>query len=229
MSASIDASPLGSAQFSDVHDGAETFSQGLRGEDPGRTREVLIEREGDGRLYYSTRLQYAPLPIYSERSNAGIDVRREYSVQRDNQWVLLEEPFRVERGELVRVDLYVSLPSARHFVVVDDPVPGGLEPVNRNLATSSGLDAEAGDYPTSGGSWWFNFDDWRGFGHSRWSFYHRELRHDAVRFFSDYLPAGNYHLSYSAQAIATGEFRLLPVHAEEMYDRTFTERGEPVN
>ena len=218
VTASIDSAPLGHIEFTDIRDEAERFSQGLTDEDPGRARQVLIEREGDGRLYYSTRLQYAPLASYSVRTNAGIDIRREYSVQRDDQWVLLEEPLRVERGELVRVDIYVSLPSARHFVVVDDPVPGGLEPVNRDLATSSVVDAEAGDYQTSAGSWWFNFDDWRSFGHSRWSFYHRELRHDAVRFFSDYLPAGNYHLSYSAQAIATGEFRVLPVHGEEMYD-----------
>ena len=131
---------------------------------------------------------------------------------------MLEQPFNIERGELVRVDIYVSLPTARHFVVVDDPMPGGLEPVNRDLATTSVVDAEAGDFKSSDGSWWYNFDDWRGFGYSRWSFYHRELRHDAVQFFSDYLPAGNYHLSYSAQAIATGEFKIAPVHSEEMYD-----------
>jgi uncharacterized protein YfaS (alpha-2-macroglobulin family) len=32
------------------------------------------------------------------------------------------------------------------------------------------------------------------------------------------LPAGNYHLSYTAQAIASGEFVVMPVYAEEMYD-----------
>jgi uncharacterized protein YfaS (alpha-2-macroglobulin family) len=32
------------------------------------------------------------------------------------------------------------------------------------------------------------------------------------------LPPGNYHLSYSAQAIAVGEFAVMPTHAEEMYD-----------
>ena len=127
-------------------------------------------------------------------------------------------PSTSRAGELVRVDIYVSLPTARHFVVVDDPVPGGLEPVNRDLANTSVVDGEAGDFRSSGGAWWYNFDDWRGFGYSRWSFYHRELRHDAVRFFSDYLPAGNYHLSYSAQAIAAGEFKVAPVHSEEMYD-----------
>ena len=127
--------------------------------------------------------------------NAGIDVHREYSVQRDGQWVLLANPMQIRRGELVRVDLYVSLPTARNFVVIDDPVPGGLEPVNRDLANASLVDAAAGDFQAAGGSWWFQFSDWQGYGVSRWSFYHQELRHDAARFYSEYLPPGNYHLS----------------------------------
>ena len=150
--------------------------------------------------------------------NAGIDVRREYSVQRDGEWVLLTSPMAIRRGELVRVDLFVSLPTARHFVVVDDPVPGGLEPVNRDLANASLVDAAAGECRPAGGSWWFNFSDWHGYGESRWSFYHQELRHDAVRFYSEYLAPGNYHVSYTAQAIAVGEFTVMPAHAEEMYD-----------
>ena len=218
VTAALDSASMGENEFTDIRDEAVTFSRDLREGDPGQIRKVRITREGDGRLYYATRLRYAPLLQYARRTNAGIDIRREYSVQRDDKWVLLEQPFNIERGELVRVDIYVSLPTARHFVVVDDPVPGGLEPVNRDLATTSVVDAEAGDFNSSGGSWWYNFDDWRGFGYSRWSFYHRELRHDAVRFFSDYLPAGNYHLSYSAQAIATGVFKIAPVHSEEMYD-----------
>ena len=62
---------------------------------------------------------------------------------------------------------------------------------------------------------------------SRWSFYHQELRHHAVRFYSEYLPAGNYHLSYTAQAIAPGEFIVMPVHAEEMYDPDVFGKGVP--
>ena len=62
------------------------------------------------------------------------------------------------------------------------------------------------------------FPNWFSYSFSRWSFYHKELRHDSVRFYSDWLPAGNYHLSYTAQAIAEGEFVSMPVYAEEMYD-----------
>ena len=49
---------------------------------------------------------------------------------------------------MVRVDIFLSLPAAGNFVVVDDPIPGGLEPVNRDLATASMIDAaeRAGAY-----------------------------------------------------------------------------------
>jgi uncharacterized protein YfaS (alpha-2-macroglobulin family) len=124
----------------------------------------------------------------------------------------------MKRGEVVRVDLYVSAPAARNFVVVNDPLPGGLETVNRDLATASGVDADKGAFQAAGGSWFFKFSDWKGYNVSRWSFYHQEMRHDQVRFYADYLPPGNYHLSYTAQAIAEGQFTRMPVLVEEMYD-----------
>jgi hypothetical protein len=163
-------------------------------------------------------MRYAPTDDVAIEVNAGIDLRRELSVQRDGQWVLLASPYQISRGELVRVDLYVSLPTARHFVVIDDPVPGGLEPVNRDLANASLVDAAAGDFQAAAGAWWFRFGDWQEYGASRWTFYHQELRHDAARFYSEYLPPGNYHVSYTAQAIAVGDFAVMPAHAEEMYD-----------
>lgn len=214
----IDGEPFGQAHFDDRRDEAQNFERELEPIDVGKTRTVEIERRGTGRLYYATRLTFAPVADYALRVNAGVDIRREYSVQREGEWVVLKSRMRIARGELVRVDLFVSVPTARQFVVVDDPVPGGLEPVNRDLATASTVDADAGRYQASGGSWWFAFDDWQRYGVSRWSFYHQELRHDSARFFSDYLPAGNYHLSYTAQAIAAGRFTVMPVHAEEMYD-----------
>ena len=109
--------------------------------------------------------------------------------------------------------------------MVDDPVPGGLEPVNRDLATASTVDANQGIYKPAEGSWWFKQSDWSSYGISRWSFYHSELHHNAARFYSEYLPAGNYHLSYTAQVIAPGEFTILPVNAEEMYDPDVYGRG----
>ena len=218
VKASMDNATFGKATFKDIRDPAATLERPVQEGDAGRKTSVVIERTGTGRLYYATRLAYALPADMSHPENAGIEARREYSVERDGKWQILASPAQIQRGELVRVDLYLSVPAARNFVVVDDPVPGGLEAVNRDLATSSLVDAKKGEFQAAGGSFWFKFSDWIDFGVSRWSFYHQEIRHDSVRFYSDYLPAGNYHLSYAAQAIATGTFSALPAIAQEMYD-----------
>ena len=90
-------------------------------------------------------LSYDPSETSSDSVNAGIEIHREYSIERDGKWILVRSPVQVKTGDLVRVDLFVSLPSERYFVVVEDPVPGGLEPVNRELATSSEIDARKGN------------------------------------------------------------------------------------
>ncbi len=218
---------MGRTHFVDARDDSVEFQRTIQKDDPGRTSTMTLERKGQGRYYYSARLFYAPARLKLDPINAGIEIHREYSVERNGQWTVLKSPMALRRGELVRVDLFVSIPTARNFVVVDDPVPGGLEPVNRDLATASTVDADKGEFQHAGGSWWFRYTDWSSYGVSRWSFYHQELRHHAVRFYSEYLPAGNYHLAYTAQAIAPGEFVVMPVRAEEMYDPDVFGKGAP--
>jgi uncharacterized protein YfaS (alpha-2-macroglobulin family) len=209
---------IGEASFKGFRDKAAEMERPIKKQDPGKTGTVTLDIKGTGRIYYATRLSYAPLNLKDKPINSGIEVQREYSVERNHKWVLLKSPMHIKTGELVRVDLFVRLPAARNFVVVDDHVPGGLEPVNRDLATASVVDSEKGNFVASGGSFWYRFGDWHEYGYSHWSFYHKELRHHAVRFYSEYLPAGNYHLSYVAQAMAPGDFIVMPLHAEEMYD-----------
>jgi uncharacterized protein YfaS (alpha-2-macroglobulin family) len=145
-------------------------------------------------------------------------MRRQYSVLRNKEWILLKDGQTLRRGDNVRVDLYLSLPAARNYVVVNDPLPGALETVNRDLASASSVDDAQAQYDEAGGSLWFKYDDWIEFDASFWSFYHKELRHDSARFYADRLPAGNYHLSYMTQTIADGSFAAPPTLAEEMYD-----------
>ena len=194
------------------------FSRPLTAKDAGRSEDVTITPSGKGRFYSSTRLTYAPRDLKETPTNAGIELTREYSVIRDGAWTLLKAPVAIKQGELVKVDLFLRLAAPRNYVVVDDPIPGGLEPVNRDLSTSSAVDAQNNSVPAPQGSIWFDLREWIDFGASFWSFYHKELRHTSARFYSEYLPAGNYRLSYVSQAIAAGDFAILPAHAEEMYD-----------
>jgi uncharacterized protein YfaS (alpha-2-macroglobulin family) len=224
---SLDDQPLGTAVFSTFRDPPAELVRANRPDDAGRKATLTIARQGEGRVYYAARLSYAQSGAAATETNAGIEVRREYSVKRDGRWQLLADPIRIARGEVVRVDLYVSLPVARHFVVVDDAVPGGLEPVNRDLATASGVDADSAEFQAAGGAFWFRYADWSYYGTSLWSFYHRELKHDSARFYADYLAAGHYHLSYAAQAIAAGRFAAPATRAEEMYDPDIYGKGMP--
>ena len=216
--AALGGQAIGDAKFTAFRDPPATLVRPNGSADAGNKAELHIERQGTGRIYYATRLGYSLKDSVAKATNAGIEVVREYSVQRDGKWQVLTSPMEIKRGELVRVDLFVDVPGARNFVVVDDPVPGGLEPVNRELATASTVDADKGEFEAAGGSFWFKYGDWSEYGVALWDFYHRELRHDSARFYADYLPAGHYHLSYAAQAIASGEFSSSAAKAEEMYD-----------
>ncbi len=218
---------IGKASFRDFKDASVEMQHPIDEADPGRSVPLTLKRDGQGRVYYAARLHYAPKMLPTAPINAGMTVHREYSVERDGEWLLLQSPMQLQPGELVRVDLYLSLPAPRNFVVVDDPVPGGLEPVNRQLATASTVDAEQAKLTYAKHAFWYQHNDWRSYGYSRWSFYHQELRHHAAQFYSEYLPAGRYHLSYVAQAIAPGEFIVLPTRVEEMYDPDVFGQGVP--
>lgn len=144
----------------------------------------------------------------------GIEVQREYSVKRGQGWQLVDQNTLLTTGEVVGVDLYVTLPAERFFVVVDDPVPGGLEPVNKDLATAATQDEEKEAAP---GSIRHQSSPWQESSVGRHGFSHQELRHHAARFYAERLAAGRHHLQYTAQAIAPGDFQVPPLHAEEMY------------
>lgn len=217
VAARLDNEPLGKATMTERSSEPVELSRSLRPTDVGRRDTLTLTPEGTGRFYYTSRLSYAPKELKTAPTNAGMEVTREYSVQRNGQWTILKAPVTVTQGELVKVDLFLRLPAPRAYVVVDDPIPGGLEAVNRDLATSSTVDAQQGAFVGSQSSIWFDGREWIDFGASMWSFYHKELRDSSARFYSEYLPAGNYHLSYVSQAIAPGTFTMLPTHAEQMY------------
>jgi hypothetical protein len=227
VAVSLEGTELGKTRFGSFQDKPLSVSRPIDATDPGKRKVVRIEKQGDGRIYYATIMRYAPLSDQEKRVNAGIQIDREYYVEdkNDGSWSWLGREDRIKRGDVVRVDLYLRLPAARTQVVVDDPVPGGLEPVNTELATASQVDAAKAESQYAGGSLWMQFADWREYSYSFWSFNHRELLHDAVRFYAEYLPPGNYHLAYTAQAVAEGDFVTQPVFAGEMYDADVYGKG----
>ncbi len=208
---------IGEAKFDSFRSPARSFVREFGASDIGKKTNVAISKSGEGRVYATTRVTYAPTDSSAERQNAGMELIREWSVKRDGTWQLLAAKEALKSGDLVRVDLYLSLPAAQAFVAVDDPVAGGLEPVNSDLATSSKRDSEAANFAAADGAFRHKRKSWIEYGSGQ-GFYHQELGHNAVRFYADYLEPGNYHLSYSAQVVADGTFLAPPAKAEAMYE-----------
>ena len=230
----LNHTPMGEARFSKITDPPITLKHPIEKENSGENATLVINKNGPGSLYYTAAVTYVSGERSTHPVNAGMEIHKEISVERNGEWILLTsspaDPIQIRQGEVVRTDIFISVPAACNFVVVDDPIPGGLEPVNRDLATASMVDVEKGKTarPDKGSqdthAWPPKGSRWQEAAYrdrhdvSQWYFYHREMGHDHVRCYADRLPPGNYVLSYTAQAIARGTFAALPAQVLEMYD-----------
>lgn len=193
------------------------YSTPLKPELTGTPADLQIKQSGDSRFYYKATLQYEPNEVQTDRENFGIDIRKTYWVKSDDQWTELDDTHDLRRGDVVHVGLYLDIRDQRDFVIVDDPVPGFLQPINVRLAKTNVRETQPAidDYGQL-----FPKDvegKWHTLGSSRWGFYTRQIRNESVRFASDFLPSGRYRLYWSGRVISTGEFLVRPAHAEAMY------------
>jgi hypothetical protein len=171
---------------------------------------LVLEKQGPGRLYYRLGLRYAPRSLKVAAAEQGFAVRRVYEAVPGEGQVTTVAPgqLKVKAGTVLRVRLTVTVPSQRHYVAVDDPLPAGFEALDLDLRTTSSLRLS---HVASGGA----ADDcsW----YTRLAFDHREKRDDRVVLFADRLPAGTYEYTYLVRATTLGSFIAPPTRAEEMY------------
>ena len=176
--------------------------------------------EGAGAVYYYLTVTEVPSRPPVTPEDAGIQVERWYERFEGGEPVT-----SVAEGELVRVRLRLTVPALRQFVVLDDPLPAGLEAVDLSLRTAAALPGPGAnqqpDEPVDGerredeqahwaygswdSGWWSPFD-------------HRELRDDRVVYSATILWPGTYTATYVARATTPGTFIRPPAHAEEMYN-----------
>lgn len=226
VNSKVDDQPMGEAQFTDLRDKPITLTKKYTDQDVGKKTDLIVEKKGEGIVYLTSLLEYASKEPLLKPVVAGMEINREYSLINGDKWTLLKEGDELKRGDIVRIDLYLIAPSDRNYVVINDPVPGGFEPINQNFSTSSTLATAKVDNKPGEGSYYHQVKDWVEFLSIFTGFYHEEIRHDVVRYYSDFLTRGNYHLSYTAQVIADGKFTAKPAFAEEMYNPDIYTRGE---
>ncbi len=128
-------------------------------------------------------------------------------------------------GDLVRVRLRLTVPADRAFVVLDDPLPAGLEAIDLSLRTtgrppgpgavdSAGVETAPDAEPDQTPRWAFG-----GWDAGWWTpFEHREIRDDRVVYSARALWPGTYTATYLARATIPGTFVRPQAHAEEMYN-----------
>jgi uncharacterized protein YfaS (alpha-2-macroglobulin family) len=180
------------------------------------SQDLIVSKEGDGRLYYRLGLDYAPADLVLEPLNRGFVVQREYEAVDDPGDVFRDEEgvWHIKLGAKVRVRLTMVADNRRYHVALVDPLPAGLEPINPALAVS-----ESGSGPAEPTPYW-----WWG----TW-YDHQNVRDERLEAFATLLWEGVYEYEYVARATTPGTFVVPPAKAEEMYaPETFGRSGSDV-
>lgn len=167
--------------------------------------DLVLDKDGNGRLYYRFGLRYAPDDLDLDPRDEGFVVERTYEAVDEESDVVRRDDgtWEIAAGASVRVRLTMVADARRTHVALIDPLPAGLEAVNPAFATSPTTPADDG--ASFSGYWW-------------WQWYqHQNLRDDRAEAYTSYLPGGTYEYSYVARATTPGEFVVPPTRAEEIY------------
>ena len=176
----------------------------------GETVSLKIDKKGKGRLYYQTRLSYAP-----KQEMAAVD--QGFSVVKDITTLDGKPLESIPAGTLAVVTLKVILPQESLFVVLEDPLPAGFEAVNPAFLTESEEQQKQLEV-LSGSSGWRRW--WQGFNHI-------EMHDDRVLMFANSLTPGIHTHRYLVRALTYGIFTAPGAKIEEMYSpEVFGRSGE---
>ncbi len=176
-----------------------------------RPNQLLVTRgSGSGALFYTAHLSvYRPVEDVTATSR-GMTVSREYFLY-DGACGSLEKPCvpapSAHTGDTILARITVTVPTDEYYVIVEDPFPAGMEPIDGSLLTApTGMPPERlprAQTDRVGWRWWY--------------FNRAEMRDDRLVLFADHLPKGTYQYTYLLNAALAGEYRVLPTSAWAFY------------
>lgn len=169
-------------------------------------RDLIVAKEGPGRLYYRIGMTYAPSNLQLAAMDRGFVLERTYKAL-DKPDDVVRKPdgsWQIKAGARVKVEVRMVAPTRRYHVALVDPLPAGLEVVNPVLQGGQSAPA-ASDAAPMGRFWW-----------GRW-YQHENLRDERVEAFTTLLWDGVWSYDYIARATTPGRFVVPPSKAEEMY------------
>ncbi len=172
-------------------------------------QDLIISKEGPGRLYYRLGLKYAPTDLKLEPLEMGFVVQREYEAVDDPEDVkrLEDGTWVIRAGARVRVRITMIADNRRYHVALVDPLPAGLEIMNPALAVTGSIPQDP-DSSEGGYGWWWWWGPW---------YEHQNMRDERAEAFTSLLWHGVFEYTYVARATTPGNFVVPPAKAEEMY------------
>lgn len=167
---------------------------------PGKTIPLNIKITGEGTLFYETRLTYFPTRKLDPRDE-GFTIYKQITDMEGNP---LSE---IKAGTLAVVTLQIIVPQESLFVMVNDPIPAGLEPINPVFRTESEEEQLqlSQSFDEDNRRWW-----WQGFNHI-------EMHDDRVLLFADSLSPGIHIHRFLVRALTYGTFNAPGSKIEKMY------------
>lgn len=154
---------------------------------------------GNGALYYTAYLEaYLPVPEVQPVDN-GLSLSRVYRILGEDATVT-----QAAVGQLVEVTVTVIAPNALNFVVIEDPLPAGVEAINPNLNTSQQTDTGA-TFESTGSDflyyWWADV----------------QYKDQKVVLSADYIAPGTYEFTYLVRPTVEGTYNVIPTTGREFY------------
>jgi hypothetical protein len=158
-----------------------------------KTPKVTVAKDGAGRLYYRVGMRWTPAQMPREPVAQGIAIERTLKAATG------APASTITAGELATIDLVVTVDTQQDYVVIEVPLPAGLEAVDTTIGKGGRARVRVG---RPGHGWWVS---------------HQELRGDRAVVFVDHLAPGRHTHSIPLRATTPGHYRMPPARAESMY------------
>jgi uncharacterized protein YfaS (alpha-2-macroglobulin family) len=212
IQAQIDGRNILEGVFKSYNDPAVSAQAPTQGLTPGQKSSLKLDYQGQGAAYYHLAMMYAAKEPDLKPYQAGLILDRTYAKAGEPEG---KTSTRFQRGDLVKVTVTLLAPSQRHWVVLQDWLPAGLEPINFNLAAApmhlqNLLDSESRP------------EEW----YRQYWYQHQEIGSDHVSVYARVVPEGVYTFSYLTRAVTPGTFIAPGSTAEEMYQPETSGRSE---
>ena len=170
---------------------------------PKGLNNIEISKKGSGFLYYTLSYSYRLKGPQAARME-GFSIKRTVRNKETGRIIVKyekEPPRQVEinAGDVLEVELEFSVSQTGYHLVIDEPIPAGLEAIDASLkTTSTRYQADSYERVHRG------YDYARGY----WGnpINHTELRDDRVGLFADAIRPGIYKYRYLLRATTSGIF-----------------------